>query len=248
MTPALMLLGGSTLCGGLAVGAVYCATYAVRTQWLGPAVWRGRRDLPAVALTFDDGPTPDTERILDLLERHGVTATFFVVGRQVERYPQTARRIVASGHSVGNHSYSHPIYLYRSARETYRQLARTQEVVADVTGVRPTWSRPPCGIRSRAYFAAARTLGLQTVQWTVAGFDWQPRSPDSIARQVVDRAAAGSIVLLHDGDSAGKEDRQRTVAAVPLIIDGLAGRGLRVSPLAPLIQPPERHSLKGAFA
>jgi peptidoglycan/xylan/chitin deacetylase (PgdA/CDA1 family) len=247
LTPTLqVLLGSSALCS-LAAGAAYYSTYAVRTQWLGPTVWRGRQDLPAVALTFDDGPASETERILDVLDRSGATATFFMVGRQVERSPHIARRVVASGHTVGNHSYSHPIYLYRSARETYRELARTQEILTDVTGVQPSWSRPPCGVRSRAYFAAARTLGLQTVQWTVAGFDWQRRSPGWIAKYVVDRATAGSIVLLHDGDSSGKEDRQRTVAAVPLIIDGLAGRGLRVSPLASLM-PQDLRPLKGAFA
>lgn len=237
MTPALqMLVGGSALLGGAATGAVYYATYAVRAQWLGPAVWRGRGDVPSVALTFDDGPSPDTERILDALERSGVGATFFMVGRQVERHPDIARRVVAGGHEIGNHSYSHPIYLYRSARETYRQLARTQDVIADVTGARPTWSRPPCGVRTRAYFDAARTLGLRTVQWTVAGFDWKRRSPESIAGRVVDGAGPGSIVLLHDGDSAGKRDRLSTAAALPLIVDGLTRRGLRVSSLAKLIE------------
>jgi peptidoglycan/xylan/chitin deacetylase (PgdA/CDA1 family) len=201
-------------------------------------VWRGREDVPAVALTFDDGPTPDTERILDLLERHRLTATFFMVGRQVERYPHIARRISAEGHTVGNHSYSHPIYLYRSTRETYRQLARTQQAIEEAASVRPTWSRPPCGVRSRAYFAAARRLGLQTVQWTVAGGDWKYRDPLTIVREVVDRAAPGSIVLLHDGDSAGRQDRRNTVAALPLIMSGLRRKGLSVAPLASLIESP----------
>src|SRR5947207_12269856 len=126
MTPAQMLVGSSALFGGAAIGSVYYATYAVRTQWLGPAVWRGRADRPSVALTFDDGPGPDTEPILDALGERGVRATFFMVGQHVERYPETARRVIALGHDIGNHSYSHPIFLYRGARETYQQLARTQ--------------------------------------------------------------------------------------------------------------------------
>ena len=239
MTAALqILIGGAALCGGAATGAVYYATYAVRTQWLGPAVWRGRGDVSSVALTFDDGPSPDTERILDILEQCGVGATFFMVCRHVERHPETARRVVACGHDIGNHSYSHPIYLYRRARETYRQLARTQDVISDVTGVRPTWSRPPCGVRTRAYFDAARALGLCTVQWTVSGLDWKRRSPQSIAGRVIEHAAPGSIVLPHDGDSAGKRDRSRTVAALPLIVDGLTRRGLHVSSLTQLIHTP----------
>ena len=236
MTPTLqMVFGGSALFGGAAGTAVYYATYAVRTQWLGPAVWRGRTDTHSVALTFDDGPSPDTERILDTLDACGVRAAFFMVGQQVERHPDIARRVVACGHEVGNHSYSHSIYLYRSPRETYRQLARAQDVITDVTGVRPTLSRPPCGVRTPAYFDAARAFGLRTVQWTVAGLDWKRRSPRSIAQRVSEQASPGAIILLHDGDSAGKRDRRRTVAALPGIVDGLARRGLRVTLLTPLI-------------
>src|SRR5205085_7838802 len=151
-------------------------------------------------LTFDDGPSADTERVLDVLDAYDVRATFFMVGRQVERFPQIARRVAASGHEIGNHSYSHPIYLYRSARETHWQLERTQQIIAAVTGVRARRARPPCGVRSPAYFRAARQLALQTVQWTRAGFDWTKRSPAEIARLVLRRARAGSIILLHDGD------------------------------------------------
>src|SRR5436853_6153019 len=94
--------------GSLAAGAagVYYATYAVRSQWLGATHWRGRADTAAVALTFDDGPSEDTERVLAVLDAYGVRATFFMVGRQVERFPQTARRVAASGHEIGNHSYT----------------------------------------------------------------------------------------------------------------------------------------------
>src|SRR5207244_4280433 len=151
------------------------------SQWLGPTVWRGPIDTGSVALTFDDGPTGDTERILDRLAAADVRAAFFMIGRQVERHPQIARRVVAEGHEVGNHSYSHPIYLYRSARETAGQLERTQEIIAATTGVRPRWSRPPCGVRTTAYFKACRALGLDTVQWTVTGYDWKPRLAQQIA-------------------------------------------------------------------
>src|SRR5260370_36395086 len=102
--------------GSVAVGAagVYYAAIAVRSQWLGPSDWRGRTDTSSVALTFDDGPTEDTGRILDVLGAHGLKATFFMLGRQVKLFPQIARRVVDEGHEVGNHSYSHPPYLLRS--------------------------------------------------------------------------------------------------------------------------------------
>lgn len=235
MTTAAQLLIGASALAGAGGASAYYATYGVRAQWLGRADWRGREDTGSVALTFDDGPTDDTEPILDALSAYGVSAAFFMIGQFVERHPQAARRVVERGHEVGNHSYSHPIYLYRTPRETYRQLARAQDVIAAGTGVRPVWSRPPCGVRTPAYFKAARDLGLRTVQWTVAGFDWKRRDASEIARDVVTRAAAGSIILLHDGDSRSRRDRRETVAAVPAILDGLQARGLRVAPLARLL-------------
>lgn len=234
MLTALPFIAGATL-SVTGTAAIYYATYAVRSQWLGSTIWRGRADTDAVALTFDDGPSADTERVLDLLDEYGVRATFFMVGRQVERFPRTARRVAESGHEIGNHSYSHPIYLYRGARETRRQLERTQQIIADVTGVYARLARPPCGVRTSAYFRAARALGLRTVQWTVAGFDWERCSPARITHSVLHDARAGSIILLHDGDSENQRDRSATVAALPLIIKGLKEKGLRVAPLAELL-------------
>ena len=219
-----------------AVAAVaYYATYAVRSQWLGSTVWRGRTDTGAVALTFDDGPSEDTERVLDVLDEYGLRATFFMTGRHVESLPQTARRVVAEGHEVGNHSYSHPIFLYRTPRETRQQLERAQTVITKATGIRPKLARPPCGVRTPAYFRVAEKLGLRTVQWDVAGFDWKTRSAKQIAHQVLQRVVPGSIILLHDGDSEGKQDRRETVVALPLIIEGLRARGLKVVPLTEML-------------
>ena len=223
--------------GALAAGAagIYYATYAVRSQWLGPTTWRGLIETGAVALTFDDGPSADTERILDILDEHKLRATFFMIGRHVERLPQTARRGAAAGHEIGNHSYSHPIFLYRGWNETRRQLERAQDVITGATGVRPRVARPPCGVRTPGYFAATKALGLHTVQWDVAGFDWKQRTAKQIAHDVLIRARAGSIILLHDGDSEEKRERSETVVALPLIIDGLRARGLRIVPLMQLL-------------
>ncbi len=218
---------------GMAIA--YHATYGVRSQWFGRTVWRGSSQTSAVALTFDDGPSEDTERILDVLASHGLSATFFMIGRNVERYPQTARRVAAAGHAIGNHSYSHPIFLYQTPRATRQELEQTQAVISETAGVRPRLVRPPCGVRTPAYFRAARSLGLRTVQWDVAGFDWKRRSGKRIARAVLQRVQAGSIILLHDGDSDGKHDRRETVAALTLIIEGLSARGLRVAPLSELL-------------
>jgi peptidoglycan/xylan/chitin deacetylase (PgdA/CDA1 family) len=227
---ALTLFGIAFLLLALA-GCVYYATYAVGSQWLGPTTCRGRSETGAVALTFDDGPSADTEHILDILADHKLHATFFMIGRHVEQLPETARRVAAEGHEIGNHSYSHPIFLYRGPNETRRQLERAQAVITARTGVRPKLARPPCGVRTLSYFAATHSLGLRTVQWDVAGFDWKRRSAKQISADVLSRARAGSIILLHDGDSEGKRDRHETVGALPLIIEGLRSRGLRIVPL-----------------
>jgi peptidoglycan/xylan/chitin deacetylase (PgdA/CDA1 family) len=226
--------------GSLAMSAasLYYATVSVRSQWLGQTYWRGRTDRNAVALTFDDGPSPDTEGVLDVLAEHHLSATFFMVGREVESFPGIAQRVFAEGHEVGNHSYSHPVYLFQRALETRDQVQRAQDVIAETIGVRPTLARPPFGVRTPAYFGATRALGLRTVQWDVAGFDWKRRSPSQIADNVLRKVRPGSIILLHDGDSAGKQDRKNTVAALPLIIKGLKHRDLQIAPLSQLL--PER--------
>lgn len=235
----LIGLGVAAACGAGVLTFLYHATYGVRSQVLGATVWCGRTDTNAVALTFDDGPSPDTPAVLDALREHNVKATFFLIGRAAQRYPQIAQRIVAEGHEVGNHSYSHPIYLFRTGRETQRQLERTQGIIEQTTGVRPTLSRPPCGVRTPSYFRAAQCLGLRTVQWSVAGFDWQKLSGREIASLVLKDVQAGSIILLHDGDSANLRDRRQTVAALPLIIEGLRERKLRVAPLREVLSTTE---------
>lgn len=229
----------------MAAAGMYYATVAVRSQWLGRTYWRGRRDRNAVALTFDDGPSPDTERILDVLGAHEASATFFMVGREVESFPGIAQRVLAEGHEVGNHSYSHPSFLFQRAAETHGQIRRTQSVIAETIGVRPQMARPPYGVRTPAYFRATRALGLQTVQWDVAGFDWKGITPRQIADNILGRAQPGSIILLHDGDSTGKNARKNTAEALPLIIRGLRDRDLQITPLSQLLPEKTDNLIKG---
>src|ERR1700704_6477108 len=237
-----MLATGSV---AVATASLYYATFAVRSQWWGPTYWRGRPDTNSVALTFDDGPSPDTEQILDALGAHQASATFFMVGREVESFPGIAQRVLAEGHEVGNHSYSHPSYLFQRAAETHAQIMRAQSVIAETIGVRPQVARPPYGVRTPAYFRATRALDLQTVQWDVAGFDWKQITPRQIADNVLRRAQPGSIILLHDGDSAGKNARKNTVEALPLIIRGLRDRDLQIASLSQLLPEQTYNLTKG---
>ena len=236
MIPSSLLpLIGSGLLAAAGGAAIYYATYGVRSQWLGSTDWHGRRDTNQVALTFDDGPSRDTERILDILNEHNVTASFFMIGRHVENFPGIAQRVCVEGHEIGNHSYSHPIFLYQTPYRTRQELELAQAAILGATGIRPIFARPPCGVRTPAYFAATRSLGLHTVQWDVAGFDWKRRGAKEIAHEVLNRVRAGSIILLHDGDSEGRHNRSETVAALPLIVEGLHEMGLQFAPLTKLL-------------
>jgi peptidoglycan/xylan/chitin deacetylase (PgdA/CDA1 family) len=119
------------------------------------------------------------------------------------------------------------MFLYCTPAETRRELARAQEAIADVTGVRPAIARPPYGVRTPAYFRAASALGLQTIQWSATGYDWKRRPAARIAASVLARAEAGGIVLLHDGAAGTTQGREETVRSLPLIVKGMAERALR---------------------
>ncbi len=240
MIETILIISGTIILLGFgAWGAVYYLTYAVRSQVLGETVWCGSGGNNCVALTFDDGPSPDTVQILDLLREANVKATFFLIGEMVEKFPEIAQKIFNDGHEIGNHSFSHPIFLFRPASRTRSELKKTQEVIKKVTGVEPRIARPPCGVRSRAYFAVARELGLRTIQWSDTGFDWKKISAETIARNVLETVQSDSIILLHDGDSAGRISRLATVEAIPFILSGLCDKGLRVAPLTEIC--PELH-------
>jgi peptidoglycan/xylan/chitin deacetylase (PgdA/CDA1 family) len=180
-----------------------------------------------VALTFDDGPWPhNTQQILTILAQRQAPATFFVVGRQVQRYPELVRREVAAGMAIGSHSYRHP--------QPFDQLpvARIRDEIAQgrrtlvPLGVHPVGFRPPGGAASPAVTAAAQELGHRTVLWSVDPADWQPGvTSDQLVQRVLAAARPGAIVLLHDGGG----DRSATVAALPAIIDGLRRLGLTLT-------------------
>ncbi|MDQ6786272.1 MAG: polysaccharide deacetylase family protein [Acidobacteriota bacterium] len=230
-----LLTATLAICLGALWSIVYYAAYAVRSQLLGKTFWCGNGgEKNRVALTFDDGPSLDTLEILDFLRRENVKATFFLIGREVEKYPEIARKIADENHEIGNHSYSHPIFLFRSSSRTRREIENTQEIIKRTTGIEPKIARPPCGVRSPAYFAAASKLGLQTVQWSDTGFDWKKISARRIAENVLETVQSNSIVLLHDGDSTGKSNRRATVESLSLILRGLSEKGLCIAPLAEL--------------
>lgn len=185
----------------------------------------------AVALTFDDGPWPGaTGKILQVLKRFDVPATFFEVGRQIAAHPRTVRKVAAAGDEVGNHTFDHPLSLkHHPAQQVAAEMWRTTNALAEEQ-VRPTLFRPPGGWYDDAMIQEARRQHMRVVLWDVDPKDWDPSvSAREIAHNVLSSAHAGSIVLLHDGGG----DAAHTVAALPKIIRGLRARGLRFVPIPP---------------
>lgn len=180
-----------------------------------------------IALTFDDGPNPAaTPRILDTLREHDVRATFFLLGRHVERWPHLAGRVVEDGHDVGNHGYHHRKLHRRGPAYTRLDLALGAQAIERATGVRPALFRAPHGFRSPWVSSIARSLGERTVGWTLGVWDTDRPGVGVIVQRCVDGARPGSILLLHDGDGYDPDgDRGQTADALPAIIRELRSRG-----------------------
>lgn len=189
-----------------------------------------------MALTFDDGPSePYTSQVLDTLSRRGVKATFFVCGRNVEFYPQTAQRIVREGHLLGNHTYSHSkllTLLGLAAGETLR----TGKIINRVTGMRPVFFRPPYGMPNPLFWRYLKGRGYQTVLWNVDAHDWQSPPAPMLAGRILSGVKPGAVILLHDGHNIiHGDDRSQTVAAVPMIVEGLRRKGYQIVRLDELL-------------
>ncbi len=191
-------------------------------------------DRSAVALTFDDGPHPEgTPRVLELLRAAEAPATFFLVGEQVERFPELAREIVAAGHEVAVHCFRHVNLMRRPPGATRDDLDRTAEAIGEATGAELRRYRPPYGILTFPALQHARRRGWETVLWRRAGRDWRAdATPESIASRLLGKAQGGDVLLLHDADwYAAPRSWERTAAALELVLERLEEKGLRVARL-----------------
>ncbi|KPQ40585.1 MAG: putative xylanase/chitin deacetylase [Phormidium sp. OSCR] len=192
-----------------------------------PEAYQGQivRSLPlapgdrAIALTFDDGPSPYTVQILDILQRYDILATFFVLGQVISSYPEILQRIVAEGHLLGNHTWSHP-YIVNSEAEADREIERTAEVIYDYTRVRTQLFRPPGGYLNNALTPYSARQNHAITMWSVDSSDYF-LTQSEILDQVLAEMHPGAIVLLHDGGGP----RHHTVAALPQLIETLQQQG-----------------------
>jgi peptidoglycan-N-acetylglucosamine deacetylase len=189
-------------------------------QWYGSTFTSGMRGSKQITLTYDDGPNdPHTLNLLDVLAKHGVRATFFMIGRYVEERPDIAHAVAQAGHVIGNHTYTHPLLIFESAAQTRIQMEKCHSALQDAIGEHSNLFRPPFGGRRPATLRVGRELGLQTVMWNVTGYDWSAPPAAVIEKKVARQMRGGDIILLHDGGHrAMGADRTQTVIATENLI------------------------------
>ena len=231
-------LWGALLGVGLYVAIILAGVFVLRLRMFADAVIRGPHDARGVALTFDDGPDPvHTRLVLDILDEHGAKATFFLIGRKVEKHPDVVQEIVARGHDVGVHGYVHDRLLsLRGPRRVRRDLERAVRALENVTKKRPTLFRPPVGHTNPTIARIAEQLDLTVVGWSAAGYDGiAGADPRKVLSRITRKLDDGDIVLLHD--AAERDDHEPTA---PKILSELLSvtkdKNLRIARLADWIE------------
>ena len=226
------LLGATAL-----IGAGY-HTMAPRSQLYGRTFVGVAPESRQLALTFDDGPNdPYTGRLLEILERHGARATFFLIGRFVAQRPAIASAIIQAGHVIGNHTCNHPNLVFQSRAGVRREIADCSRVLEDALGPHSRLFRPPYGSRSPAVLRTAQAAGLQPVMWSASGADWSATSAQSIERKVCGQLRGGEVILLHDGGHQRMGvDRSCTLQATEAIIRRCRDEGYKFVTVPEMMQ------------
>jgi peptidoglycan/xylan/chitin deacetylase (PgdA/CDA1 family) len=220
---------GLAIAAGTVVGATAAGyqSLAPTGQWFGRAFCKGRRGSKQIALTFDDGPNdPHTVHLLEVLSKHNVHATFFLIGRYVRLRPDLAREIGKRGHIIGNHTFSHPLLTFQSPESIRREITQCRDAIQDAVSEHSNLFRPPWGGRRPAVFRMARQLGLEPVMWNITGYDWKATSPEVIEQKVGPKIRGGDVILLHDGGHASfGTDRSATITATDRLITRFLAEG-----------------------
>jgi len=221
----------ATAIGGIAsAGALLTAGYqsmAPTGQWYGRTFTGLARGTRKLALTYDDGPNdPYTPHLLEMLARHNVRATFFLIGRYAKQRPDIVRDIDAAGHAIGNHTFTHPLLIFKSESETREELATCRAAIHEAVGEHSNLFRPPFGGRRPAVLRVVRELGLKPVMWNVTGYDWSAPPAATIERKVSRQIRGGDVILLHDGGHKQMgADRSQTVIATDQLISRYKSEG-----------------------
>jgi peptidoglycan/xylan/chitin deacetylase (PgdA/CDA1 family) len=229
--------------------AVSCAagyqSMAPTAQWYGRTFTGLKPGTKQIALTYDDGPNdPHTLRLLEVLAKHNVKATFFLLGRFTKQRPDIARELTRAGHVVGNHTFSHPNLIFASALQTKLQLLDCQQALSDAVGEHSPLFRPPFGGRRPSTLRTVRALGLEPVMWNVTGGDWKGKPAEYVEHRVRQRVRGGDVILLHDGGHAAfGADRSQTVIATDRLIAWYKSEGYEFVTVPEMMQKQAvRHS------
>ena len=206
--------------GAAAAAAAGYQSMAPTGQWYGQTFTGLARGSLQIALTYDDGPNdPHTLRLLEVLARHDAKATFFLIGQYAHQRPASAREIAKAGHTIGNHTFTHPLLIFKSEAEIRKELSECHAALSDAVGEHSNLFRPPFGGRRPAVLRIARELGLEPVLWNVTGYDWNAPSAAVIERKVTKQIRGGDVILLHDGGHTQMgADRSQTVLATDHLI------------------------------
>jgi peptidoglycan/xylan/chitin deacetylase (PgdA/CDA1 family) len=238
------MLGVLAFASAAAVCAAGYQTMAPRGQWYGQTFTGVQRGSKKMALTFDDGPNdPYTLHLLEVLAKHDIRATFFLIGRFVHQSPEIAREVAKAGHVIGNHTFTHPLLILKPESEIRNQLASCKAALTDAVGPHSDLFRPPFGGRRPAVLRIARELGLQPIMWSVTGYDWNAKSGQEIERKVGNQIRGGDVILLHDGGhKAMGTDRSATIAAAESIIIRYKNDGYRFVTIPEMMSEPQPDS------
>ena len=226
----------------LVMGCLMYGYFVPSSQVFGKVYYEGDSSERVIALSFDDGPNePYTSQVLDILNDYGVKATFFVVGENVILYPDVTRRIVAEGHVIGNHSYSHKAN-HAVTSQGCKDLRVAQEAIRNTVGFEPHLYRPPHGKTSPWELECVEKANIIEVTWSISSRDQHVRSAKVFAKNIANEAEPGKIMLLHDGygtlHNCDLADKSLTVEALPLIIEHLQAQGYRFVTIDELLGVP----------
>ena len=190
-------------------------------------------DQMKIALTFDDGPHPrKTEKILNILDKYNAKATFFVIGVNVQNYPNVLNKVIDNGHELGNHTFSHHILKSASANKIKNEILNTEDALYDHYLIRTNLLRPPCGLYDSALVDIAKENGYKIVLWTVDTKDWAHESAENIIKNVLANVKSGDIILFHDYVS-GKD---HSAEALDILIPKLQEMGYKFVTVSELLQ------------
>jgi peptidoglycan/xylan/chitin deacetylase (PgdA/CDA1 family) len=191
-------------------------TLRPNVQWLGPVITRFATKSNEAWLTIDDGPTEDTRAVLELFDAHGVKATFFVKGTLAEQRPELVHEIVERGHSVANHSQTHPSGSFWCSLpgRIGDEIDRCNRALFDVTGNSPRWFRAPVGLKNPAVHPALSRRGMRLIGWTARGFDAVLTDPEQVVARILPKLAPGAIIVLHQGRAHSLRVLERVIVAL----------------------------------